>query len=206
MSEHPGDTATNRFRAFWAGLLAFVSFGAVLWLALQVAGPHQAVEVGRTERAAERGQFLAEIEAAQTAVLAPDAVTQALPATLEKLKTKQAAKTDLVVPGSPTFLKQSQAAPAPATPAPAPATPAPAPATPAPAPATPAPAPATPAPAPATPAPAPATPAPAPATPAPAPATPAPAPATPAPAPATPAPAPATPAPAPATPAPAPAK
>jgi hypothetical protein len=160
MSEHPGDTATNRFRAFWAGLLAFVSFGAVLWLALQAAGPRHAVEAGLAERAIERGKNLAEVSAAQAAVVAPEAVASALPATLEKLKAKPAAKTELVVPGSPTFLKQSQA---PATPAPAPAAPAPAPATPAPAPATPAPAPATPAPAPATPAPAPATPAPAPA-------------------------------------------
>ncbi|MBL9154878.1 MAG: hypothetical protein JNK37_20525 [Verrucomicrobiales bacterium] len=207
MSEHPGDTATNRFRAFWAGLLAFVSFGAVLWLALKVAGPHEVVEPGWAERSQERAKNLVEVRAAQATALAPEAIQKALPATLETLKGKKAAKTELIVPGSPTFMKQSQAPAAPATPAPAaPATPAPAPpAAPAPAaPATPAPAPpATPAPAaPATPAPAaPATPAPAaPATPAPAaPATPAPAaPAAPAPAaPATPAPAaPATPAPA----------
>ena len=121
MSEHPGDTATNRFRAFWAGLLAFVSFGAVLWLALQAAGPRQPVEAGLAERSAERAANLAAVSEAQTAALSPEAVTKAIPGAISALKGKPAAKSAIIVPGSPTFMKQSETpAPAP-TPAAAPA-------------------------------------------------------------------------------------
>ncbi len=110
MSEHPGDSATNRFRAFWAGVLAFVSFGAVLWIGLKAAGPKEAIEPGWAQRAEERSQNVADVLAAQAEVLSPDAVEKAMAPTLAALKAKKPGKTDQVVPGSPTFMKQSQAA------------------------------------------------------------------------------------------------
>lgn len=109
MSEHPGDSATNRFRAFWAGLLAFVSFGVVLWIALKAAGPKEAIEPGWAERAEERSQNVAAVLSAQAEVLPADAIDKAMAPTLAALQKKKAAKTELVVPGSPTFMKQSQA-------------------------------------------------------------------------------------------------
>lgn len=109
MSEHPGDSATNRFRAFWAGLLAFVSFGLVLWIALKAAGPKEAIEPGWAERADERSQNVAAVLSAQAEVLSTEAIDKAMAPTLDALREKKAAKTDLVVPGSPTFMKQSQA-------------------------------------------------------------------------------------------------
>jgi len=137
MSEHPGDSATNRFRAFWAGLLAFVSFGVVLWIALNAASPGDAVEPGWAERGELRKANLTEVRAAQAAVVSRDSIEKAKKGTLAMLSTKKAAKSDQVVPGSPTFMKQSQEAAAPAAPAPASAEPKAAPA-PAPAPTTPA--------------------------------------------------------------------
>jgi hypothetical protein len=114
------------------------------------------------ERTRERWANLDEVKSAQASLVDHAKVDAALEA-LAKAPAKPTA-TDVVVPGSPTFLKQSQqpapaAAPAP-QPAPAGGAPAPA-APPAQAPAQPAPAPATPAQA--APAPAPSTPAPAPA-------------------------------------------
>lgn len=108
MSEHPGDSTDNRFRAFWAGVLAFVSFGVVLWLALKVAAPREVIEPGWAERAAERSQNVAEVRAAQAEVLSPDAVKAAMAPTLAALKQKKAAKSDQVIPGSPTFMKQME--------------------------------------------------------------------------------------------------
>ncbi|MCB1230425.1 MAG: hypothetical protein KDN19_09175 [Verrucomicrobiae bacterium] len=116
MSEHPGDSATNRFRAFWAGMLAFVSFGVVLWIALKIASPDAPAEPGWAQRAEERSQKVAEVRAAQAALLAPEAIQKAMPTTLASLKAKKAGKSEFVVPGSPTFLKQAQQ-PAPAAPA-----------------------------------------------------------------------------------------
>ena len=203
MSDSSKPCCSNPKQVLWA-LLIFALFG---FLALIVSGrlgaksPENRAYMGEfTEEATKlRWDNFKEVKEAQTALVDPAKIKSSLE-TLAKSAPKPAA-TDIVVPGSPTFLKQmeQQAAPAAAPATPAPATPAPA----TPAPATPAPATPAPAtPAPATPAPAtpaPATPAPAPA---PAPSQPA-APATPAPAPA---PAPSQPAaPAPAAPAPAPA-
>lgn len=118
MSEHPGDSTSNRFRAFWAGVLAFVSFGVVLWVALKIAPPREVIEPGWAERATERSQNVAEVRAAQAAVLSPEAVKSAMAPTLTALKQKKAAKSDQVIPGSPTFMKQLEQPPAEA-PAPA---------------------------------------------------------------------------------------
>jgi hypothetical protein len=182
MSDSSKPCCSSPKQVLWT-LLIFALFG---FLALILSGrlgaksPENRAYMGEfTEEATKlRWDNLKEVKEAQTALVDPAKVKSALEA-LAKSATKPAA-TDIVVPGSPTFLKQmeQQAAPAaaPAAAAAAPATATPAPATPAPA----TPAPATPAPA--TPAPA-AAPAPAPATPAPSqPA--APAPAAPAPAPA----------------------
>ena len=176
------DKSSSKGATFTFVLGIFAGF-AILLAAIQALFGDPTLNDPREE---ERLKFKDEIAAAQTPLL--DAMglkdksrtADLLEKTAEVLKAKTPKASTMLVPGSPTQMKQMAAPPpaaAPAAPAPAskPATaPAPAPATPAPAPATPAPAPATPAPAPATPAPAPATPAPAPATPAPAPATPAP--------------------------------
>lgn len=113
------------------------------------------------ETTKQRWANLAEVSEAQTALVDEAKVDAALAALVQS--PGKPAATEIVVPGSPTFLKQMEQQAAPATEAPKPEAPAPAPATPAPAPApttpAPAPAPAAPAPAPA----APAAPAPAPA-------------------------------------------
>lgn len=191
MSDSSKPCCSSPKQVLWT-LLIFALFG---FLALILSGrlgsksPENRAYMGEftAEATKLRWDNLNEVKEAQTALVDPAKVKSALEA-LAQSAPKPAA-TDIVVPGSPTFLKQmeQQAAPA-AAPAGAPATPAPA--TPAPAPAAPA-QPAAPAPAaPASAAPAAPTPAAAPAAPAPAPATPAPSqPA--APAPAAPAPAPA---------------
>jgi hypothetical protein len=176
MSDSSKPCCSNPKPVLWT-LLIFALFG---FLALIVSGrlgaksPENRAYMGEftAEATKLRWDNLKEVKDAQTALVDPAKVKGALEA-LAKSAPKPAA-TDIVVPGSPTFLKQMEqqaAAAAPATPAPAtPAPAAPAPATPAPA--TPAPAaPAAPAPAAPAPAPAPSQPAaPAPAAPAPAPA------------------------------------
>ena len=107
MSEHPGDSPLNRFRAFWTGLLAFVGFGLVLWLVLKAAGPRDVVEPGWAERGEERAAVAVEVAASQEAALSPD-LQGAVKATVTSLQGKEAAKSEIVVPGSATFLKQSQ--------------------------------------------------------------------------------------------------
>ena len=181
MSDSGKPCCSNPKQVLWT-LLIFALFG---FLALIISGrlgaksPENRAYMGEfsEETTRQRWENLKEVEGAQSALVDEAKVRGALEA-IAKAPPAPAA-TDVVVPGSPTFLKQMEQ---PATPAPAPAA-TPAPSTPAPAPAA-TPAPATPAPA--TPAPAPAaTPAPAAPAPAPAPSQPAaPAPAAPAPAPA----------------------
>ncbi|MBL9157881.1 MAG: hypothetical protein JNJ70_10435 [Verrucomicrobiales bacterium] len=177
MSDSSKPCCSNPKQVLWT-LLLFALFG---FLALIVSGrlgaksPENRSYMGEfsEETTQTRWDNLKEVKEAQTALVDEAKVKAALEA-LSKSAPKPAA-TDVVVPGSPTFMKQmeQQSAPAPAAPAPAPAQPAASSATPA-APATPAPVqPAAPAPAPAPAAPAPtqpAAPAPAPAAPAPAPA------------------------------------
>lgn len=170
MSDSGKPCCSNPKQVLWT-LLIFVLFG---FLALIISGrlgaksPENRAYMGEfsEETTRQRWENLKEVEGAQSALVDEAKVRGALEA-IAKAPPAPAA-TDVVVPGSPTFLKQMEQ---PAAPAPAPAAPAPAPAA-TPAPATPAPAPAaTPAPAAPAPAPAPSQPAaPAPAAPAPAPA------------------------------------
>ena len=109
MSEHPGDSPLNRFRAFWLGFLAFASFGFVLWFALKVTGPREIVEPGMAERAEERKANLVEVTEAQSAAVSAEAIQAAKKTVLSDLQAKKPGKSAVVVPGSPTFLEQSQA-------------------------------------------------------------------------------------------------
>ena len=161
MSDSSKPCCSNPKQVLWT-LLIFALFG---FLALILSGqlgaknPENRAYMGEfTEEATKlRWDNFKEVKEAQNALVDPAKVKSALEAIAKSAP--KPAPTDLVVPGSPTFLKQmeKQAAPAPAPAAPgaAPAPAAPAPAattTPAPAPApsqTAAPAPAAPAPAPA---------------------------------------------------------
>jgi hypothetical protein len=143
MSDSGKPCCSNPKQVLWT-LLIFVLFG---FLALIISGrlgaksPENRAYMGEfsEETTRQRWENLKEVEGAQSALVDEAKVRGALEA-IAKAPPAPAA-TDVVVPGSPTFLKQMEQ---PATPAPAPAAPAPA-ATPAPAPAAPAPA-ATPAP------------------------------------------------------------
>ena len=159
MSDSSKPCCSNPKQVLWT-LLIFALFG---FLALILSGqlgaknPENRAYMGEfTEEATKlRWDNFKEVKEAQNALVDPAKVKSALEAIAKSAP--KPAPTDLVVPGSPTFLKQmeQQAAPAPATPgaAPAPAAPAPAATTtpaPAPAPSQPAaPAPAAPAPEPA---------------------------------------------------------
>jgi len=159
MSDSSKPCCSNPKQVLWT-LLIFALFG---FLALILSGqlgaknPENRAYMGEfTEEATKlRWENFKEVKEAQNALVDPAKVKSALEAIAKSAP--KPAPTDLVVPGSPTFLKQmeQQAAPAPAAPvaAPAPAAPAPAATTtpaPAPAPSQPAaPAPAAPAPAPA---------------------------------------------------------
>lgn len=155
MSDTSKPCCSNLKQVLWT-LAIFGLFG---FLALIVSGRldsknpvNRAYEGEFTDaRTKERWANLDEVKGAQSALVDEAKVAAALEA-LAKAPAKPA-PTDVVVPGSPTFLKQSQQPAAPAAapaPAPAPSAPKPAPAasTPAPAPAA-APAPTIPAPAPA---------------------------------------------------------
>jgi hypothetical protein len=161
MSDSSKPCCSNPKQVLWT-LLIFALFG---FLALILSGqlgaknPENRAYMGEfTEEATKlRWDNFKEVKEAQDALVDPAKVKSALEAIAKSAP--KPAPTDLVVPGSPTFLKQmeQQAAPAPApaapVAAPAPAAPAPAATTtpaPAPAPSQPAaPAPAAPAPAPA---------------------------------------------------------
>ena len=161
MSDSSKPCCSNPKQVLWT-LLIFALFG---FLALVLSGqlgaknPENRAYMGEfTEEATKlRWDNFKEVKEAQNALVDPAKVKSALEAIAKSAP--KPAPTDLVVPGSPTFLKQmeQQAAPAPAPAAPgaapAPAAPAPAATTtpaPAPAPSQPAaPAPAAPAPAPA---------------------------------------------------------
>jgi hypothetical protein len=161
MSDSSKPCCSNPKQVLWT-LLIFALFG---FLALILSGqlgaknPENRAYMGEfTEEATKlRWDNFKEVKEAQNALVDPAKVKSALEAIAKSAP--KPAPTDLVVPGSPTFLKQMEQraapAPAPAAPvaAPAPAAPAPAATTtpaPAPAPSQPAaPAPAAPAPAPA---------------------------------------------------------
>ena len=157
MSDSSKPCCSNPKQVLWT-LLIFALFG---FLALILSGqlgaknPENRAYMGEfTEEATKlRWDNFKEVKEAQNALVDPAKVKSALEAIAKSAP--KPAPTDLVVPGSPTFLKQMEQQAAPAAPgaAPAPAAPAPAATTtpaPAPAPSQPAaPAPAAPAPAPA---------------------------------------------------------
>ena len=142
MSDSSKPCCSNPKQVLWT-LLIFALFG---FLALILSGqlgaknPENRAYMGEfTEEATKlRWDNFKEVKEAQNALVDPAKVKSALEAIAKSAP--KPAPTDLVVPGSPTFLKQmeQQAAPAPAAPGAAPAPAAPAPAattTPAPAPA-----------------------------------------------------------------------
>lgn len=126
MSEHPGDNAINRFRAFWAGVLAFLSVGIVALIVI----PGDRADVGMTPEARAaidtRVNNLKEVRAAQAAALPAEKLAAAEAATLKALQQKKAVKSSVLVPGSATFMQQTQssAAAPPAEPEAKPETPA----------------------------------------------------------------------------------
>ncbi|MCB1233813.1 MAG: hypothetical protein KDM91_01925 [Verrucomicrobiae bacterium] len=132
MSDTQADCAGRRFRAFWAGILALLSFGCVMWLALGIGTrPSDRLTQAATEVIAARQQNLQEVRAAQAALVDPAKLKASVQSTIAALASKKGAPTQFVVPGSPTFMKQLQEAAAAPQPAPAPAPetkPAPAPA------------------------------------------------------------------------------
>jgi len=148
MSDSSKPCCSNPKQVLWT-LLIFALFG---FLALILSGqlgaknPENRAYMGEfTEEATKlRWENFKEVKEAQNALVDPAKVKSALEAIAKSAP--KPAPTDLVVPGSPTFLKQMEQQAAPAAPAPAATTtpaPAPAPSQPAaPAPAAPAPAPA----------------------------------------------------------------
>jgi hypothetical protein len=148
MSDSSKPCCSNPKQVLWT-LLIFALFG---FLALILSGqlgtksPENRAYMGEfTEEATKlRWDNFKEVKEAQGALVDPAKVKSALEAIAKSAP--KPAPTDLVVPGSPTFLKQMEQQAAPAAPAPAATTtpaPAPAPSQPAaPAPAAPAPAPA----------------------------------------------------------------
>jgi len=148
MSDSSKPCCSNPKQVLWT-LLIFALFG---FLALILSGqlgaknPENRAYMGEfTEEATKlRWDNFKEVKEAQNALVDPAKVKSALEAIAKSAP--KPAPTDLVVPGSPTFLKQMEQQAAPAAPAPAATTtpaPAPAPSQPAaPAPAAPAPAPA----------------------------------------------------------------
>ena len=145
------DSPVSRVKTFLAAGGVLVVFGFLALIMMGSAGhesPEDKAYKGDFDAATtqQRWANLSEVEAAQESLLDGAKVKAAMTAVMGGAG--KAAATEVVVPGSPTFLKQAEAAAAVAAPVatPAPATPAPA----TPAPATPAPA----TPAPATPAPA----------------------------------------------------
>jgi hypothetical protein len=148
MSDSSKPCCSNPKQVLWT-LLIFALFG---FLALILSGqlgaknPENRAYMGEfTEEATKlRWDNFKEVKEAQDALVDPAKVKSALEAIAKSAP--KPAPTDLVVPGSPTFLKQMEQQAAPAAPAPAATTtpaPAPAPSQPAaPAPAAPAPAPA----------------------------------------------------------------
>jgi hypothetical protein len=148
MSDSSKPCCSNPKQVLWT-LLIFALFG---FLALILSGqlgaknPENRAYMGEfTEEATKlRWDNFKEVKEAQDSLVDPAKVKSALEAIAKSAP--KPAPTDLVVPGSPTFLKQMEQQAAPAAPAPAATTtpaPAPAPSQPAaPAPAAPAPAPA----------------------------------------------------------------
>ncbi len=121
--EHPQDYAQSRFTAFWMIVCALAVFVVVLCFVLKVNSGRMdaAANVVEDERAEERFKTLAAVNAEQRALVEGAAVvdeaknTVRIPVAdgmklvLPALKNKKPAATKIVVPGSPTSLKQAPA-------------------------------------------------------------------------------------------------
>lgn len=108
MTEHPSDTPTIRFRAFWGGVLAMGSFGLLSWLITGI-GPDgsEGTDEILNRIAAQRAATLKAVDAEQSALLDAAKLDAAKARTIDNLSGKTAGKKDLVVPGSPTFFAQA---------------------------------------------------------------------------------------------------
>ena len=114
MSQLSEDTATNRFRAWWAGLLATLSFALICLLVLAIAGDaldKPDLLASDIERAGKRDKNLEDLKAVQTAAVTEAAVVddasntiklpveKALPLALGTLN-KKITKSNVPVPGA----------------------------------------------------------------------------------------------------------
>lgn len=123
--EHPEDNAQSRFTAFWMIVAALMVFVIVTSFVLCFSSSQEDAAANKVEdgRAEERFKKLAEVKLAQQALLAEVAVVDkaenlvripvkdGMKLVLPILTAKKAGPTKVVVPGSPTSLKQSQAKP-----------------------------------------------------------------------------------------------
>lgn len=123
MSNSNQDDVSSRFRSYWVGVLSLLSFGILSsFVVCMTATDPAAIDTVTAARAEVRAEKLAEVRAAQAplvdsaAFIDEAAGTVRLPAdasvelVLPQLKTRKAAATQNVVPGSPTQLKQTAAA------------------------------------------------------------------------------------------------
>jgi len=121
---HPEDNAQSRFAAFWMIVAALAVFVLVLRLVLWAssADEHQVVDVVEDGKVENRMKILADVMKAQGILLNEPAVVDkeknlvripvkdGMRLVLPVLQNKKAGPTKVLVPGSPTQLKQSQVA------------------------------------------------------------------------------------------------
>jgi len=122
--EHPDDNAQSRFTAFWMIVAAFLAFIIVVSFALCWSSSEEdrVANVVEDKQAEYRKGKLADVMEDQhklvnLASAAPDAdnlvripVADGMKLVLPALQNKQAGPTELLVPGSPTQLKEAEAA------------------------------------------------------------------------------------------------
>ncbi|MFK5922198.1 MAG: hypothetical protein QM496_08455 [Verrucomicrobiota bacterium] len=121
--EHPQDNAQSRFTAFWMIVISLLVFVVVISfiLCFNSSNEDAAANAGENERAGQRLKKLTEVNAAQQALITQVAVvdkennlvripvTAGMKLILPDLRKQKAAVSKVVVPGSPTSLKQAQA-------------------------------------------------------------------------------------------------
>ena len=118
MSERK-ETSISGSRVFLGSLIALFGFGLLVAFVI-AAGPGESsidrTKAGDFDEATTEARWnnLKEVSAAQETAVDSAALKKAVADVIKKSASSKAAKTELVVPGSPTFLKQ---APAPAAPA-----------------------------------------------------------------------------------------
>ncbi len=113
------ESAVTGSRIFIGSVVALFGFG--LLVTLVVASGTGQTPIDRTaagdfdaETTKLRWKNLDEVSSAQSAALDQDALDKAMSAVIQESASAKATKTELVVPGSPTFLKQAAAAAPPA--------------------------------------------------------------------------------------------